>query len=432
MRGVYFLYSVKNSLKSIEGWYVSYALLGAAAAGILPILLPTVVARTSVAAHVGLVMATFNLGGLSAPFWGRLADARRLHRVLLAGGMACTACASAAFPFAPSLPAWLALAFLQGIGLAAAATTANLFIVEAHPRSQWDARIGWLQTFYGGGQVAGLLAAGLFAQTASSAGLVTAGGLAAVAVLPALLATPRLPPRQTQERPTLTHPVRHAEWPTGSPQRMYHHPTRSGLRLLGSSGKGSFRLFLAGWFLSFGGSAAFFSLYPIVMRQTYGVSPALSSAGYAVSAGLGLLLYTPAGRWSTRGRPLTVLRAGLAVRVASYAFVSLLVFPRGPLRGWLALGTFLAVVLAWSALSVASTALVADMYARSRSEGEGLGLFNAATALAGVVGSAGGGWAAGAWGYGAIPLLALGGTAAGLAVFLAGRFESRTRREVPQ
>ena len=31
MRGVYFLYSVKYCLKSIEGWYVSYALLGAMA-----------------------------------------------------------------------------------------------------------------------------------------------------------------------------------------------------------------------------------------------------------------------------------------------------------------------------------------------------------------------------------------------------------------
>ena len=64
------------------------------------------------------------------------------------------------------------------------------------------------------------------------------------------------------------------------------------------------------------------------------------------------------------------------------------------------------------------------MYSRRKSEGEGLGLFNAVTALAAVAGSAIGGWAAGAWGYGAVPLVALCGTVAGLAVLLAGRFKA--------
>jgi Major Facilitator Superfamily len=411
-------------MKWIESWYISYALLGAAAAGILPILLPIVVADTSVASQVGLVMAAFSFGGLTAPLWGRLADGRRLHKALLAGGLACTALASAAFPFVSAPAVRAALALLQGIGIAAANTTANLFVVEAHPRSQWDARIGWLQTFYGGGQVVGLLVAGLVAQASAGSGLLLAGGLAAVAIVPGLLGAPRLPAGAVDRRPSLTHAARHAEWPTASPQRLYHHPTSRALRLLGSLGGGSFGLFLLGWFLSFGGSAAFFSLYPIVMRQSYGVGPALSSAGFAVSAALGLLLYAPAGQWSTRGKPLGVLRAGLAVRVAAYALLSLLIFLRGPSRGWPALGTFLIVVLAWSALSVASTALVAEMFSRRRNEGEGLGLFNAVTALAGVAGAAAGGWAAGALGYGAIPFVALGGTVAGLVVLLAGRFKA--------
>ncbi len=409
-------------MKWIESWYISYALLGAAAAGILPILLPIVVAESSLASQVGLVMAAFSFGGLTAPLWGKLADERRLHKALLAGGLALTALASAAFPFfaAPAFRA--ALALLQGIGIAAASTTANLFVVEAHPRSQWDARIGWLQTFYGGGQVIGLLVAGLVAQTGAVYGLLLAAGLAAVAILPGLLGAPRLPSQAVVRRPALTHAARHAEWPTGSPQRMYHHPTPRALRLLGSSGGASFGLFLLGWFLSFGGSSAFFSLYPIVMRQSYGVGPAASSVGFAVSAALGLLLYAPAGQWSTRRKPIGVLRGGLAVRVAAYALLSVLAVWSGVARSWPALGSFLVVVLAWSVLSVASTALVAQMFSRRQSEGEGLGLFNAVTALAGVVGCAGGGWAAGAWGYGAIPFVALGGSAAGLAVLLAGRF----------
>jgi len=207
---------------------------------------------------------------------------------------------------------------------------------------------------------------------------------------------------------------------------MYHHPTgRAALRLLGASGSASFVLFLLGWFLSFGGSAAFFSLYPIVMQRAYGIGPALSSTGFAVSAGLGLLLYAPAGRWSTLDKPLTVLRWGLGARLAAYAVLALLFLFGRPLGGIPALGTFLIVVLAWSALSVGGTALVAEMCSGLETEGEGLGLFNAVTAFAGVAGSAAAGWAAAAWGYGVVPVIALGGTATGLAVLLADRFDAK-------
>ena len=209
---------------------------------------------------------------------------------------------------------------------------------------------------------------------------------------------------------------------------MYHHATGRALSLLGSSGGALFGIFLLGWFLSFAGSAAFFSLYPIVMQKAYGVGPALSSAGFAVSAGLGLFLYAPAGRWSSSGRPRVVLWIGMAVRTAAYALLWFLAFSRGAQAGWPALGLFSIVVLAWSALSVASTALVAEMYARGGNEGEGLGLFNAVTALAGVAGAAGGGWAAGARGYEAVPVVALAGTVIGLALLFAGRLASAEKR----
>jgi predicted MFS family arabinose efflux permease len=75
------------------------------------------------------------------------------------------------------------------------------------------------------------------------------------------------------------------------------------------------------------------------------------------------------------------------------------------------------VVLAWSLLSVGGTALTAE---RSPiGEGEALGLFNAASALASVIGAALGGWIAGRWGVAAAPALALLGTGCAL-VFAAG------------
>jgi MFS family permease len=407
----------------IDGWYPANALLGAAAAGLIPILLPLFVAGSAGSAQVGLIMAAFSLGGLSAPLWGGLADRRRLHKPVLAGGLLALAAGAALLPLASSFPAWLGLAFLQSIGLAAASTVANLFVVEAHPRPEWDARIGWLQTFYGAGQVGGLLLAGALGQGRSETGLWTAAGLCALAVVPVLLAAPRLPGAALLRRPALLHPARHAEWPPASPQRMYHHLDLRAIRWLRSAANGRLLLFLFAWLASFGGTAAFFALYPILMRQAYGLPPGLSAAGFAASAAAGLALYAPAGRWSERQGPEAVLSMGLAARLA--AFLALWGITRAPVRfrGLPAAACFLVVVLAWSALSVAGTALAAEL--SSAAEGEGLGVFSAVTALAGVLGSAAGGWAAGRWGYQAVPAVSLTGVAAGLILLAALRATHR-------
>jgi predicted MFS family arabinose efflux permease len=77
---------------------------------------------------------------------------------------------------------------------------------------------------------------------------------------------------------------------------------------------------------------------------------------------------------------------------------------------------FLFVVLAWSLLSVSSTALVASL--SPQNEGEGMGIFNAVTALSGVIGAAVGGWAASSWGYVAIPMMSMISVALGFLIML--------------
>ena len=132
----------------VEPWYLSYAILGCTMGGMFPILIPLLaLKRFSSACHVGLVMAVFNLGGLLAPIWGIVADRYGLHRILLSSGLIITAIALAAISFTNNLSFWLVLAVIQGIGLFAAMTIGNLFIVEIHPKSEWNERIGWLQTF---------------------------------------------------------------------------------------------------------------------------------------------------------------------------------------------------------------------------------------------------------------------------------------------
>jgi DHA1 family tetracycline resistance protein-like MFS transporter len=399
----------------IEPWFLAYALLGAAVGGLAPILLPLSVGAGGSVAEIGLVVGAFNLGGLSSPLWGGLADRRGLGRSFLLGGLLVAGLSLAAFPLATSLAIRLALALAQGIGAACAATVASTVIVETHPRVEWDERIGWLQTFYGGGQVLGLLLAGVVSGPDLRRGFFLAGGLL-IAASPAAMFMKRMHRKERPSRPVVNMPSRHAELTAGSPQSFYHHPNAKALGHFFRSAVSPFHLFLLAWFVSFTGVAAFFSLYPVVMGRMFGIAPSLSSIGFAAAATAGLFLYAPAGVWSRKFGSMRILRTALVVR--SLAFVALFVLGdlTGPHTGALPIVGFAFVVLAWSLLSVTGTEITARL--SEDHEGEGLGLFNAGTAAAGVLGALVGGWSAGVWGYHVVALLGIIGATAGL--FLTG------------
>ena len=413
----------------IEPWYVVYALIGVVVAGLIPVLIPLIVSRSGNIGQVGLVVAGVSLGGLSSPLWGRLADRYRLHRGLLAGGMLCASLGLAAFAFTTQSILLIALAVIQGLGSASAATVANLFVVEAHPKPEWDERIGWLQTFYGLGQVGGLLLAGLLTRSDLRIGLFVAAGLSVVAAILGWLMTKT--PQLTQPRleAVHVHPARHTEGVFSSPQRLFHHPKLGGKTNPGLALRSPFGFFLLIWLLAFAGPAALFSQYPLLMQKLYGVTPAVSSIAFAVIAGLGLTLYTPAGRWSDQVGSRRILRVSLGVRLLAFAGLLWLAFmPASGIGGLLALLAFALVVWAWSLMNVSGTALAASL--SPVGEGEGMGIFNATTAIAGVIGAVLGGWAAGLWGYNSIVILALLGVSLGLGLsFLASRQENPAKKQ---
>jgi len=394
----------------VESWYLAYALLGAVTAGLVPILLPLTVIKAGSPTLVGLVMAAVSLGGLSAPIWGTLADRYRLHRGLLVGGFILIAVSLAAF-VTTSLPGvWVGLSLLQGVGVAAAATVANLFVIEAHAQTEWDERIGWLQSFYGGGQVIGLLLAGLLGQN-YPVGLLIAAVMAVLAGLMGWAFT-KTPLVKVISKPILLRTSRSGEWPPNSPGHYFHHLSSEAWESMHSAFRSPFGLFLFLWLVSYGGVAAVFSLYPVLMQQGYGITQNIASIVFALAAATGLVLYSPAGRWSERKGALYVLRAGLVIRlIAAILLLGLGVFHPAGLN-WLAAAAFCGIVLAWSYLSVSGTTLVANI--SSANEGAGMGLFNATTALAGVFGAVSGGWIATRWGYQAVPILAFGGVLLGL------------------
>ena len=405
----------KGWLKWIEPWYWAYALLGAVIAGLIPVLLPLRVGQSGNPSQVGWVMAAVSLGGLSAPLWGVLTDRYRLHRWVLIFGLFLTAFGLTIFAFSGQATIWFVMALILSVGAAGASTVANLFVVEMHPKPEWDERIGWLQTFYGLGQVVGLLLAGFLSRINLNVGLLTGAALSIAAVLLSWL-TARTPPKRLDHKPVLLHTSRHAEWTIHSPQRFFHHVSLNGIKQFSVVLRSRFGLLLVIWLLTFAGSAAVFSQYPLLMQKVFGITPDISSVAFGVMAGLGLTLYTPAGNWSERFGSVPILRVSLVTRLLAFIVLLALGFSHIGFQGWLALVAFAFVVFAWSLMSVTGTTLAADL--SPVGEGEGMGIFNAVNALAGVIGAALGGWVAGNWGYATTSIVAVAGVTSGLILSL--------------
>ncbi len=399
----------------LEKWYVAYAVLGATVAGLVPILVPLTIAQRGEPAQIGTVMAAFNGGSLMAPVWSLVADRFRIHGLLLRGGMIALAAGLAAFPELRQPAAWPLLAFAMGTCAAAGATVANLFVVEVHPRAEWDGRIGWLQTFYGGGQMIGLVLAGLLQGRGWPPPLWVAAGVTAIGSVFGFW-SPSVPAKRTAPAHAVIRAPRHGEWAMISPQRMYNHLRFETFARVVKLIDARFGLFLFIWVVTTGGSIAVFTLYPVLMQQLFAVSPVVSSTAFAVSAGLGMLFYSLAGTWSKSWGARRVFGTGLALRLLAYGFLLTLALRQGAGagHGWLALLPFCLTVVAWSLLTVSGTVLAAELCAAG--PGPAMGIYNAAFGLAGVGGAALGGWAGGLWGYRWVPLIPVVFIGAGLAL----------------
>ena len=221
-------------------------------------------------------------------------------------------------------------------------------------------------------------------------------------------------------KPTILQPARHGEWARLSPQHLYHHADTHVIRRLVPALRSPFSRFLVTWKCSLSGSSAFFALYPVFVREVFGIAPLLSSLTFTLAVSVRLVLYAPAGRWSHRFGPTRVLQGALGVRLLAFGGIFGLGLAHTKCHSLLALLGFTLVVLCWAFLSVSGTTLTAHL--SPQNEGEGMGLFNAITALAGVFGAVLGGWLAARWGYHAASGLAEAGLAIGLCLSLTFRY----------
>lgn len=403
----------------VRPWYFAYLLLGVVTAGMVPVLLPLMMVSVShQLSTVAYVMGAYNLGLLTSPLWGLLAERFKAYRSLFFIGFVLAGAAIASMPLLGGMAGWMPVAFAIGAGSAGAATVASLFIVDFSPSSEWEPRFGYLQSFNGGGQVAGLLIAGAFAH-----GLFTAGlWVSALLLIPALMIGRIGLPIPAQHR-TAGEARRHihafldvralAAFPhvnfLSGIGYHFHVLNLRGLRQLPRALGTPFARFILSWFFLALGVAAFFAYFPVMLSHSYGIRAGVTSLTYAVAAAVGIALFILASRWADRFGSEVVYQVGLWLRFAGFALL-LIPFLFNLSSGFtLAAAGFVLIVLAWPLLSVSGTGLAALL--APFSEGAAMGLFNAALAFGTVIGTFASGFLVKDFGFQVIPVMALLGIA---------------------
>lgn len=410
----------------VDPWYWGYAFQGAVVLGTAPILIPIIVAKYGGAAHAGAVVAAFYLGQLTAPFWGRFADKTGLHRKLFLSGFVLLGIGLGLFVIGKLLWIWLALGFVQGAGAAASNTVAGMNIVEFKPKEEWEGRIGWLQTLYGTGQTLGLGLAAIL-QNWPEAGMIVSAALMAPGILLGMKGAPQGAPKRKEEEKSIDHRKLRPSLGFMSMLHHYHRPTLSSISHFLRPWQSVFGLYLVGWFVVMFGTWLVYNLYPLVMKDVYGIRAGPSSLYYAIGACLGIFFYALSGTLGKKVGDINVYLAGIVASLISMGSMSLLIFIKTDMTWFLVPISFIIMPIAWSPLIVAGMALTAEL--SPGDQGEAMGVFNASSAIASVLSALLAGFMASKFGYQVIVPMAFGVTIIGL--FLTLRLKGFTERHEP-
>jgi MFS family permease len=214
---------------------------------------------------------------------------------------------------------------------------------------------------------------------------------------------------------------------TGSVVSHLHALRLSDFNKLRAAFSTSFGIFLSGWFFFSFGVSSFSSLYPVLMRKSFGMAVTWSSLLMSIATAVSIALYNVAGRLTTRRGPASILSFGIAVRTITLVGLGLLGFShlRSPLLPAILLfGLFQGI---WPLLSVASNDLSAAL--APFGEGIAMGLFSAAAAIASAGGAITGGAIADKFDYPSVSLFAAAGTAISFACIFR---LTRSDRHVPE
>ena len=312
----------------VEPWYGGYGLVGLVLLGVGPILIPLQVDPRGPAA-VGLVVAAFYVGALFTPFVGAYADRTGRQRSIFLACFPLMSLTIVGFAYAGSVWMWALLAAVFGGAGAVAGTVGGMFVVEGHPKDEWNERISWFRLAYGLGQVVGLLIAAFTATR-----LLTGWWIAAVAIAFGLfVGRIGIPPLRPASNPAEHLAPQSSARPIGAISWALHAFHRPSLASLRAAVRGPYGLFLLVWLLTMVGVQTFFNVVPLIMRDTFAIKPSLTSLLFMLGAGIGAVMYPICGRLADTFGPGRVLALGMLITIASFGAMALASWLHPSFRG---------------------------------------------------------------------------------------------------
>jgi MFS family permease len=351
----------------IRLWYLAYLLLGMVTAGLLPVLLPLAVeALSRRLSTVAYVMGVYNFGLLTSPLWGVLAERINAYRNLFLGSFLLTGAGIVGMLLLKELPGWLVSAFALGAGSGGAATLATLFIVDFTVRAEWEARIGWLQSFNASGQVVGLTLAAAFSGGDMAVALWICVAILLLAMAVGVVGLPlseSVRPAGVAARHLHLHLNVRAlaifpklNLPCGVDLH-FHHLICPGLRGLPQAVGTPFGRFLLSWFVLGFAVAAFFSYFPLMLLESYHIAARATALIYAATSAVGIVLYVLTSHLTARYGAGRVYGSGLALRMVGFGLLLVPFLITSEDRSLYGAAGFSLIVIAWPLLSVSGTDL---------------------------------------------------------------------------
>ncbi len=376
-------------LRWLSPWFSAYALAGLLVNGMVPVMLPVTV-RPAGAMAVALVIASFFVGQLAAPVIGRLADSRGWQRVLFLSSYPVMAVCAVAIGVGGSLGVWIPAAFLAGAAAGAAQTLGSVFIVEGHPKSEWDTRIGWFRLTFGIGQVGGLAIGAVFAGGDLTVGWIVAGG---AILLGALLGRWRLPRLHSDVSPApAAAPAPAVAGTDGAPAASDRRAA------VWAQIRSPFGIFLLSWLLAMIAVQTILNVLPLVMHDAFGLAPSRTATVYLVGSLAGAVLYPVCGAIAKRTSAARVLTIGMTMTLLAFAFMAAMFLAEPSWRETAGVIGIILIAVAYPFDYIGATMLAALL--AQDGEGAAMGLFNSAVAAGAVVGALVPAAVAGTFGYG--------------------------------
>lgn len=385
----------RGVLRWLSPWFSAYALAGLLVNGMVPVMLPVTVKPAGPMA-VAIVVAAFFVGQLTAPLVGSLADRRHWQRPLFLASFPVMAMAAVAIGVGGTIGVWIPAAFVGGAAAGAAQTLGSVFIVEGHPKAEWDTRIGWFRLTFGIGQVGGLAIGAVFADGDLTTGWLVAAGAILLGVVLGRLRLPRISREPTGGGPGAPTPPAAAS-PPAAPRSA--HRTQELLAAVRSP----FGIFLLSWLLAMIAVQTILNVLPLVMHDAFGLASSTTASVYLVGSIAGAALYPVAGAIAKRTTAARVLVIGMTITLGALVFMAVAFLADPSWRETAGIIGILLLAVGYPFDYIGATMLAAVL-AQNR-EGSAMGLFNSAVAAGAIVGALVPAAFAGSSGYG--PFLAI-------------------------